>query len=307
MNNKQRLQKLYNESTININGEITPAHQAKISIFDRGFLYGDSIYEVTYSQDNSLLFFNEHLERLFESARIINLNIFIDRDTIIKESLKTLKASKIKDAYIRIIITRGETEITLDPNSSFKNNFVIIVKPKPTYPQEYYSKGMKLALVTGQQKNLNTQRATAKSGNYLSNVMAISEAKHRDFDDAVMTNMHGKVTEGTTFNIWMVKDKTIYTPPVDSGLLKGITREKVLEICSKHKLKIKVENFSPEDLLNAEEVFITSSTKGVMPIYQINDNIYGEGVNEWPVIKNLTDLYRKLVKSTKCEKEYYYG
>jgi len=306
MNNKDRLDKLYKESIVNINGVITKAEDAKISIFDRGFLYGDSIYEVTYSEDYCLYFLKEHFDRLYESAKIIKLDVYINRETIIKESIRTLRESKIPNAYIRIILTRGETEITLDPNSSFKNNYIIIVKPKPEYNPVFYSKGLKLALVSSFINTSNTNRTIVKSGNYLSNVLAINEAIKRDFDDAVMINNHGNITEGTTFNIWMVKGDTIYTPPLDSGLLKGITRDKIIQICSENNLTLKMENFSPEDLLSADEVFITSSGRQVMPIYQINDKIYGEGINEWKMISLLSTKYKELVEKYKCKKEYSY-
>jgi branched-chain amino acid aminotransferase len=306
MNNKEKLHKLYEESLVNVNGVITKAEEAKISVFDRGFLYGDSIYEVTYSEDYCIYFLDEHLDRLYQSANIINLEIFLNRDELIKEIIKTLKESKIAQAYIRLIITRGETEITLDPNSSFKNNYIIIVKPKPIYNENFYSKGLKLALVSSLSNSSNPNKQTAKSGNYLNNVLAMNEAKQKNFDDALMINNHGDITEGTTFNIWMVKDNIIYTPPIESGLLKGITREKIIQICSENNLTLKMEKFSPKDILNADEVFITSSGRQVMPIYKINDKIYGEGINEWKMIKLLSTKYKELVEKYKCKKEYTY-
>ena len=207
---------------------------------------------------------------------------------------------------MRVIITRCETEITLDPNSSFKNNFIIIVKPKPIYNEKLYLKGLKLALVSSLTNSSSPNKQAAKSGNYLNNVLAISEAKRKQFDDALMINNYGHITEGTTFNIWMVKDNIIYTPPIESGLLKGITREKIIQICSENSLTLKMEIFAPEDILDADEVFITSSGRQVMPIYQINDKIYGEGINEWKMIKFLSNKYKELVEKYKCKKEYTY-
>jgi branched-chain amino acid aminotransferase len=306
MNAVDNIAQLFPDAVVNINGEILDPQNAKISIFDRGFLYGDSIYEVTYSDNNSLLFFDEHLDRLFRSAELLNMQMFISRDEIISEALKTLKASKISKAYIRIVITRGETQITLDPNASFKNNLVIIVKPAPEYPQKLYNKGLHLAVVSVVRNDTKSTDPNAKSGNYLNNVMAIAEAKRIGADDAVMVNRHGDITEGSTFNIWAVKNGTIYTPPVASGLLKGITRSKVLSICKDNHLAHNLETFTPEFLIDADEVFITSSTKGIMPVYRINDRQYGENIDDWPHTQKLMKLYLGLVNEYQQNKKYSY-
>ena len=303
---KKQLNELYDTAYVNINGEICRPQDAMISIFDRGFLYGDSIYEVTYSEKGCLLFFEEHLDRLFNSAELLNMHIFLSREEIISEALKTLKASKLERAYIRIIITRGETAITLDPNSSFKNNFVIIVKPQPEYPIEMYEKGIKLFIASVQRNDVKAVNPNAKSGNYLNNVMAISEAKDKGYDDAIMVNKNGDITEGTTFNIWMVSKGVIYTPPKESGLLKGITRAKVIELCRKHNLELKVEAFGTNDILNADEIFITSSTKGIMAVSKINDHITGESLKDWPMIQKLSTLYKQRAEEEINTAKYFY-
>lgn len=292
--------------TVNINGEITPAEAASISIFDRGFLYGDSIYEVTYSEDRKLIFFEDHLNRLYNSASLLGMNIFLSRDEIIEESLKTLKESNLDRAYIRIILTRGETEIGLDPSGSYRNNLAIIVKPQPEYPQIQYTQGLKLFLSNVVRNNREALDPNAKSGNYLNNVMAIKEAKNQGFDDAVMVNGNGKITEGTSFNIWVVKDSIIYTPPVSSGLLKGITRDKVIEICRDTDFAIKEVEFEPDFLMTADEVFITSSTKGIMSIKQINDTSFGQSIKDWNITERLSSSYKKLIHSEKLTCGYNY-
>lgn len=303
----EKLNILFEEALVNINGEIVNAKEAKISIFDRGFLYGDSIYEVTYAKDYSLLFFEEHLDRLEKSAKLINMHLFTSREEIKQEALKTLKASQIKDAYMRIIVTRGETEITLDPNASYKNNLVIIVKKKPAYPERLYKQGINLAIVSILRNDKMATDPNAKSGNYLNNVMAIAEAKKLGADDALMINKDGQVTEGTTFNIWMFKNGYWVTPPSASGLLEGITRKRVLEICQEYHYPLKVENFSTEELLSAEEVFITSSTRSIMPVHKINDTIYGKDKNDYKRTQVIANHYIKLVKGHKECNELYYG
>lgn len=292
MNKQTNIDKLHKESTVNINGKITKGHEAKISIFDRGFLYGDSIYEVTFSQNGNLIFFDEHLERLFKSADFINLEMFITKDYIVEQTLLTLKQSKIPNAYVRIIVTRGETEISLDPNISFQNNLIIIVKPKPIHNPLYYTRGLNLYISTVQRNDTKATNPSAKSGNYLNNVMAIADAKKSGADDAIMVNKDGYITEGTTFNIWMIKEKQIITPPVSSGLLKGITRDKIITIAKKNALNIVQRPLTPDELLSADEVFISSSTKGIMPVNQINSVKYADQRLE---TNNLIKLYNQFL------------
>lgn len=303
----ESLKKLYSETIVNINGEIINAEDAKISIFDRGFLFGDSIYEAIYAQDHTLLFFNDHLNRLEKSARLIKMQLFISRDEIEKEVMHTLKECKIKDAYIRVVVTRGETPLSLDPNSSFKNNLVVIVKPKPKYSSDFYQKGIHLAIVSILRNDKMATDPNAKSGNYLNNVMAIDEAKKSGADDALMMNKDGQITEGTTFNVWMFKDGNWITPPATSGLLEGITRKKTIEICKHNNIPYKEANFTTQELLDAQEVFITSSTRGIMPVGRINDKIYGKGIENWIETQKLMSLYQKVIEGHKSCKDFYYG
>lgn len=306
MKKSNALEKLHSTSSVSINGSIVSPHEATISIFDRGFLYGDSIYEVTYSEQGTLVFFKEHLDRLYNSASLLNLNIYLSREEIIKQALATLKHSKIPRAYIRIIITRGETQIGLDPSLSTNNNVVIIVKPQEKYPEKLYNEGLKIHIASILRNDIHAINPNAKSGNYLNNVMAISEAKEKGFDDAIMINKHAEVTEGTSFNIWMVTNGVIYTPPSKSGLLKGITRDKVIGICRQNNLALKVESFKEEDILCADEVFITSSTKGIMPVKQMGTKLLGTDTRDWPISTQLRVMYENLIEKELENSEYKY-
>lgn len=291
---------------VNINGTISDAQNAKISIFDRGFLYGDSIYEVTYSEDRCLLFFDEHLQRLFNSARLLDMHLFLDQDAIVTQTLATLKASNIDRAYIRLILTRGETPIGLDPSKSTKNNLVIIVKPQPPYPKSMYEKGLHLKIATVLRNDIKSTNPNAKSGNYLNNVMAMNEAKKMGADDAIMVNQKGEITEGTTFNIWTVKDGKVYTPSAHSGLLKGITRGKVLALCKHNNIAYEEAVITPEQILAADEIFITSSTKGIVPVARLNDSFYQQFSEKSSVTSRLSQLYTNYVTQHKREKKYTY-
>ncbi len=306
MKNKNNYQSLLDLSLVSVNGEIQASKDARIPIFDRGFLYGDSIYEVVYSRDGQVIFLDEHLDRLYESASLLRMDLFFTREELVNDILLLLKASTLKAAYLRIVVTRGETEITLNPDSSFHNNIVLITKPKPIYPPKFYTHGMHLQITSVESNHIKSTNPNAKSGNYLNNVMAMGEAKMRGADDAIMLNGKGQVTEGPTFNIWMVKDNTLYTPPGDSGLLKGITRDKLIYLCGENNISLKIECFTPEFLYTADEVFITSSTRGIIPVYQIDDQVYGQSIDDWPVTLKLSRIYEKLILKQLGNSKYKY-
>jgi branched-chain amino acid aminotransferase len=287
-----------------INGEILNSNEAKISIFDRGFLFGDSIYEVTISIERKLLFFEEHLNRFYNSAKLIQLDIEFSKDEIIHNAKKLLKAFDHDNAYIRMIITRGIDEISLNPSNALKQNLIMITKPAPVYPDHLYNKGIYLNLVERKRNDKRALDPNAKSGNYLNNVLAIKEAKMLNAYDAIMENNEGEVTEGTTFNIWYIKDQKIYTPHEKSGLLKGITRTKLIDFLKLENIKVNEISCRKEDFYNADEVFITSSTKGVMPVYQLNSRVYHEILNDDSVTKKLMNIYNQNVNLHLNETNY---
>lgn len=263
---------------ININGEIfTDKSNAKISVLDRGFLYGDSIYEVTDAYEKRLIFMDEHLDRLWESARKIFLKITYTREEIIGEVQKTLKALDVDRAYIRIIITRGEGEITLNPNASSTNNLVIICKELGANPKEWYEKGVKVVIADTKRNTVESMDPSIKSGNYLNNILAYQEAVEKGVFDAIMLNHESCVTEGTTSNLWIVKDNTYITPPLKAGLLSGITRAKLIELCLKNNMSVVEKNITVDELLASDEVFLTSSTRRIVPVVQVEDKVIGQG------------------------------
>jgi branched-chain amino acid aminotransferase len=303
---KSNYQEFLDESYANVNGVITKAEDAKVTVFDRGFLYGDSIYEVTYSENGCILFFDEHMDRLYNSARLLEMKVFTSRDEITEQVLLTLKSSKIPRAYIRIILTRGETQISLDPNISFKNNLIIIVKPLPKLKTQMYKKGIRLIISNIQRNDKKSVDPSAKSGNYLNNVMAMNEAKTKGFDDAIMVNAKDHITEGTTFNIWAIKDGIVYTPKSESGLLEGITREELIKICTRKKIDLKICEMTPKFILDADEVFITSSTRGILPVALIEKKSFGEGLHCWPQTKQLIGFYKDHIQEKLSNSKYRY-
>ena len=280
---------------ININGDIVGPEDATISVFDRGFLFGDSIYEVTLTYDGVLYKINEHLDRLWESADLLDMPISISRKQLTYQMIKTLKALGEERAYIRVVITRGEGEIGLDPKLAIKNNLVIITKKLPANPSWWYESGVEMIVASVLRNPKESIDPAIKSGNYLNNVLAYQQAKKQGAFDAIMLNADGMVTEGTTSNIWIVKDGRLKTPPLAAGLLSGITRKTVLELAKKHKIPFEETNFSPDELKEADECFLTSSTKELVPITKIDEISIGLGT-PGELTKRLHQIYRKQVE-----------
>jgi len=288
-------------SLVSINGVITPPEEATVSVFDRGFLYGDSVYEVTLTYDDTPFLLDAHLDRLWHSATSIGMDINWSREKIkeyIDTGLKEVRAlTDSKRYYIRVIITRGAGEIGLDPTLSNGQNLFIIFKPLPEINPAYYKDGVDLVVTDVIRNPKMAMDPNVKSGNYLNNVMAIRAAKEKGAYDAVMLNEKGFVTESTSANIWIVLGDKIITPPIEAGLLGGITRKSLIRIGLENELKIKEQNFSPETLSSADEVFITSSTREVLPVTKINGELIANGA-PGPITKKLHALYKEFVKES---------
>lgn len=285
----------FHSTLVNINGLILKPEHAVISIFDRGFLYGDSVYEVTRSYDGKIFFLDEHLDRLFNSMEILSLKTNWTKTQINQQVLMTFEQLKEPNAYIRIMITRGISKMGLDTDHCSQSALVIIVKKFQSISSEFYTKGYHYIIAKTLRVSPKALNPNAKSGNYLNSILALIEAKHHGAHDAILLNERGEVTEGTTNNIWIVKNKIIYTAPVNLGILKGITRDIVLSLC--HELKIIVQEvaFYKEDLFTADEVFMTSSTKEIVPITMIDHRKIQNGI-VGDVTSQLMKEYKKFVQ-----------
>lgn len=281
---------------ININGQVVGPEKAFVSVFDRGFLYGDSIYEVTFTINSKPFMLDEHLNRLWFSASRLALPIHLTKDELQMEIEKTLSSLGESRAYVRIIITRGEGEISLDPHTATKNNLVIITKSLATNPSWWYEKGVSVIIADTKRNPKNSIDPNIKSGNYLNNVLAMAEAKDQGVFDAIMLNHQGFVTEGTTSNLWIVKNGSFYTPPIEAGLLSGITRQTLISLAQDHGMSVKEENLTPEDLYQAQEVFLTSSTKLIVPITKIDSQLVSDGT-PGPKTLELLEIYSKWIEN----------
>ena len=277
---------------VNIDGKFYAPEQASISVFDHGFLFGDSIYETMRTYNQKLFLIDRHLLRLENSARMLYLKLPLPVTELRSEIERTIGASGNRDSYIRMIITRGTGEIGLDIDLCKKPGYVIIVKPFETLPASYFEKGVKVALVHIRRNDQQSLDPSMKTCNLLNNVLAFREAKEQQAFEGILCNIAGFVTEATASNVFAVKDGTLLTPPPDAGLLQGVTRWLTLELARKNAIPIQEKNITPDELLNADECFITSTTKGVLPVNQISEKrMQAPG----PVTRRLMEAYRNFV------------
>lgn len=265
-----------NKFLININGELFNEDNAKISVFDRGFLYGDSVYEATRTFKRSPFRIQHHLDRLFLSAQKIELVPTYSKEDILALIDQTIKASPHDDIFLRIILSRGTNEdLGLDPQLSLKNNLIIITKAIAPNPDWWLTKG--LSMIFHQKKSLE-RGPLPKTGNYQENILAYKDAIAKGAFDAIMVNTDGYVTEATTSNIWMIKDNIIYTPPLKDGVLEGLTRKTLLQLAKRQNLALEEKSLTPKDFLEASECFISSTTRNLVPVTSIEGHPVGNGL-----------------------------
>ncbi|MEK7308618.1 MAG: branched-chain-amino-acid transaminase [Nitrospirota bacterium] len=257
---------------IYLNGKLVPKSKAKVSVFDHGFLYGDGVYETLRAYNGIVFKIDEHIKRLFRSASLIGLKIPKTHDDLKRAIYKTIKTNRLKEAYIRISISRGPGPIGLNPELCLKPTLVIISSRFKDYPEKYYKKGLKIAIVDVRKNFKNALNPKIKSLNFLNNILAKIEAKKRGAYEAIMLNYKGNVAEGTITNVFFVKNNILCTPALDVGILDGITRRIILDIAKELKIKTKEGLFTRGHLYNAQEVFISNTTMEVMPVTKV-DNI----------------------------------
>lgn len=279
---------------INFNGDIQD--HLNISIFDHGFLFGDSVYEVVCTFDHQPCFLDKHLTRLYASADAISLKIPHDKEWFESQIISTLEAAGNEESYIRIIVTRGIGELNIDPSSCQNPNVILIVKEISEYPESCYEKGIRVALVSIKRNARDALNPNVKTGNYLNNVLAKVEANKLGAQDAIMVNHSGHLTEGTTSNLFFIREGHIYTPSLDCGLLSGITREMVIQLSGENGFHIEEGKWPGEELNDADEIFLTGTIKKIMPVSHLDGRQVGLG-KPGPITQNLMRLYEDLLKS----------
>ncbi|CAG0982236.1 branched-chain amino acid aminotransferase [Planctomycetaceae bacterium] len=255
-----------------INGRFLDEKDANVSILDHGFLFGDSIYEVVRTVKGRLFGADRHLQRLHASAEGLGLRLPLMDNQFLDLMREMHKRKPETESYLRIMVTRGVGELDLHPASCNAPTVIGIAKPLPQWPAEAYSKGAKVIIADLRRNPKNATNPAIKSGNYLNNVLAIVEARAQNAIEAIMLNVQGNVSECTTSNVFIATKGELHTPDLGEGLLSGITRGYVLELARKLKIKCSECAISREELLAADEVFITSTTRDIMPVAVIGDS-----------------------------------
>lgn len=260
-----------------IDGEFLPKAEAKISVFDHGLLYGDGVFEGIRSYRGRVFKLDEHLQRLYDSAKAIMLEIPISIEAMEEAVLQTLRQNDLYDAYIRLIVTRGVGDLGLDPDKCPVPTIIIITDKITLYPQKFYEVGLEIVTVSTRRNYPEAINPRIKSLNYLNNILAKIEGKQAGVVEVLMLNAEGYVVECSGDNIFFVKDNVILTPPTYLGILEGVTRNTVIDLAGELGLSVEERVFTRHDLYVADECFLTGTAAEVIPVVKIDYRVIGSG------------------------------
>jgi branched-chain amino acid aminotransferase len=278
-----------------INGTFRDESEAKISVLDHGVLYGDGVFEGIRVYAGRVFELAAHLERLYESARVIRLTINMTVDALAKAVEETVKANNITEGYIRLLATRGIGSLGLNPFNCRDSQIIIIADQIQLYPKELYEKGMKVISAATQRNHPLSLPPQVKSMNYLNNILAKIEALDRNVPEAIMYNHMGFVAEASGDNVFIVRDAAVLTPPPQAGSLEGITRAIVMKLASQMGMPVIEENLTRFDLYVANEIFLTGTAAEVIGVVDIDGRIIGDG-KPGPITKKLSEAFFKYAR-----------
>ena len=282
-----------------LDGKLVDQERAVVSVFDHGLLYGDGVFEGIRSYDGLVFKLDEHLDRLYESAHTLTLEIPLSKTQMSRAVVETLKANGLRDAYIRLVVTRGTGDLGLDPRKCKKATVFIITDKIALYPREYFEKGLELATVPTVRNHPESLNPQLKTLNYLNNILAKIEATNAGVNEAILLNAQGYVTECTGENIFLVRSNRVVTPPPYVGILKGITRGVVLRIAAEAGHDVREDVFTRHELYTADEVFLTGTAAEIVPVVKIDNRRIGAG-KPGPVTVKLMKAFQKVtLKETK--------
>ena len=286
------------ELLVYINGKYYPKSQAKISVYDHGLLYGDGVFEGIRAYDGVVFKLKEHIDRLYNSAHVIMLEIPLTKEEMINAVLETLRKNNLRDAYIRLIVTRGVGDLGLDPRKCEKPTVIIITDAIRLHSKEAKEKGLRTLIVWVKRDPVDATSHEVKSLNYMNSILGKIEANIAGFDEAICLDKNGHVSEGVAENIFIVKDEKLITPPTATGALVGITRNVIIKIAEKLGYKVIETNITPTDLFTANEAFFTGTAAEVVPIVEVNKRKIGDG-KPGPITKRLMQEFEKIVRDPK--------
>jgi branched-chain amino acid aminotransferase len=282
-------------SKVWINGKLFDKSAAKVSVFDHGFLYGDGVFEGIRVYGGAAFRLREHIDRLYDSARHILLEIPLNREQMTQSVLDAVKANAKHDGYIRLIVTRGPGTLGLDPQKCSDPQVIIIVDDISLYPVEFYEKGLRVVTASVIRNHPNALNPRIKSLNYLNNILARIEADRAGCQEAIMLNHNGEVAECTADNIFLVKQGILRTPHLAAGILEGVTRNLVIELARAAKIPVQEMALTRHDVLSADECFLTGTAAEVAPIVECDGRPIGTG-KPGPITRQLRERFHQLVR-----------
>jgi branched-chain amino acid aminotransferase len=280
-----------------VDGQYCDEKNAKVSVFDHGLLYGDGVFEGIRAYNGRVFKLKEHIDRLYDSAKAILLEIPMSHAEMMRAVVETCRQNTLRDGYIRLVVTRGIGTLGLNPNRCKNPSVIIIADTIQLYPQELYDKGMAIVTVPTTRNLNNALNPAVKSLNYLNNVLAKIEANLAGVEEALMLNAAGYVAECTGDNIFILKDGRMLTPPLSSGALYGITRGTVMDLAREAGITVSDPNLTRYDLYIADECFLTGTGAEIIPVTKIDGRVVGSG-KPGPVTRNLVAKYHTLTQNS---------
>jgi branched-chain amino acid aminotransferase len=285
---------LVKEPIVYVDGEWVPKSRASVSVFDHGLLYGDGVFEGIRVYNGVIFRFKEHLERLYSSAKSIRLQLPLSPEEMTKAIVETLKRNGLKDAYIRLVVTRGVGDLGVDPRKCRKPSVVIITQyADPSFGAMAKEKGISVIISSVRRDAVDATTHEIKSLNYLNSVLAKQEALDAGADDALMLDRNGFVSEATTTNLFIIKHGEIFTPPSTAGILPGVTRRRIIKLTRELGFNMLERGLTPYDVTNADEAFLTGTLSEIVPLVKVKGILIGDG-KVGPTTRRIMDAFVKI-------------
>ena len=283
-----------------MNGQLVDQENAKVSVFDHGFLYGDGLFEGIRVYNGKIFRCKQHIDRLWDSAKTLDIKIPMTKDEVVDAIYATVKANGFTDAYIRLVVTRGVGTLGLDAHLCHDPQVIVIAQALSLYSADFYEKGIKIVTASTIRNPSDSLNARVKSLNYLNNILAKIEAYYAGCEEALMLNHKGDVCECTGDNIFIVKNGKLRTPPIDACILEGVTRNTVIEICRELGLECSETAFTRHDVYTADECFLTGSAAELIPVVGVDGREIGDG-KTGKVTRTILSAFADFVKKDAAE------
>ncbi len=285
---------------IYLDGEYVDKSDAKISVFDHGLLYGDGVFEGIRIYNDRVFKLAEHLKRLYDGAKVLMMDVPIEKDELREAVLETVRRNKLSDGYIRLVVTRGVGDLGLNPIKCPKSSIFIVADTIKIYPDEIYKKGMKVITVSTRRNHIEALNPRIKSLNYLNNIMATLEVNRTDAQEGLMLNTDGYVTECIVDNLFIVEEGIIVTPPTSSGALKGVTRDTVIDLAREAGYGVEEKKLTLHEVYICDESFLTGTAAEIAPVTTVDERMISDG-NPGPITVDLMKRFKKYANDSGVE------